>query len=69
MPSLWSQDLYAEAYLFAARAHRSQNVPGTDLPYIVHLNLVTAEVMAALAATDGLDGDLAVCCALLHDTI
>ena len=48
---------------------KNQKVPGTNLPYIVHLSLVSMEVMAALATEHNLDGDIAVQCALLHDTI
>ncbi len=69
--SKWSQDSYARAWLFAARAHRrsGQEVPGTDLPYVVHVGLVAMEVVAALQTESLPDGDLAVQCALLHDTI
>jgi (p)ppGpp synthase/HD superfamily hydrolase len=69
MPRDWSPDAYRRAFLFAAQAHRGQAVPGTDLPYILHPALVAAEVIAALGAEPGRDGDLAVSCALLHDTI
>ncbi len=65
----WSQELYIKAFKFAAEAHKKQNLPGSDLPYIVHLTLVSMEIMAALSVEDDLDGDLAVQCALLHDTI
>jgi len=69
MESKWSQDLYIKAFMFAAEVHKDQKVPGSDLPYIVHLALVSMEVMAALSVEDGLDGDLAVQCALLHDVM
>ena len=65
----WSQDKYAEAYWFAADAHRGQSLPGTDLPYILHPALVSMEVIAALDLEPGHDEDLAVQCALLHDVI
>ncbi len=67
--STWSQDLYLNAYLFAATAHRGQKVPGCDLPYITHVSLVTMEVIAALRAEPGRNEDLAVQCALLHDVL
>ncbi|MFW5740102.1 MAG: HD domain-containing protein [Myxococcota bacterium] len=54
---------------FAADAHRDQTVPGSALPYVVHVANVAMQVMAALSETDGLDGTLAVQCALLHDTL
>ena len=69
MKSKWSQDLYIKALKFVAKAHKNQKVPGSNLPYIVHLNLVSMEIMAALSVEDGLNGDLAVQCALLHDVI
>jgi (p)ppGpp synthase/HD superfamily hydrolase len=69
MTSDWSRELYIKACRFAAQAHRGQLVPGSDLPYLLHLNLVSMEILAALNAESGHDGDLAVQCALLHDTI
>ncbi|MFC1856877.1 HD domain-containing protein [Thermodesulfobacteriota bacterium] len=73
MASEWSQDVYINAYRFAAEAHwksgNKQLVPGTDIPYLMHFSLVAMEVIAALEKEAGLNGDLAVQCALLHDTI
>ena len=31
---IWSQESYLKAYRFAAKAHRGQKFPGTELPYI-----------------------------------
>jgi (p)ppGpp synthase/HD superfamily hydrolase len=67
--SRWNQDEYIKALIFAGNAHGSQRVPGTQLPYLVHLALVSMEVMAAVSAEDGMDGTLAVQCASLHDVI
>jgi len=69
MPSSWSDQVYNEAIAFAADAHLGQTVPGTQLPYVVHIANVAMQVMAALARTEGLDGTLALQCALLHDTL
>jgi (p)ppGpp synthase/HD superfamily hydrolase len=69
MPSQWSQEKYVGALKYAAAAHLGQKVPGSDLPYVVHVAMVAMEVISALQAEDGLDGDLAVQCALLHDVI
>jgi len=71
MSTNWSQDLYIQAYRFAAQAHweKHQRVPGTRIPYLMHFSLVAMEIMAALAVESGLDGDLSVQCALLHDTL
>ena len=59
----FSQDRYLAALHFAAARHAGQLVPGGSEPYVVHLCSVAMEVIAA-----GGD-DLAVTCALLHDTI
>lgn len=73
MPTLstppWSPDRYLQAARFAARAHNAQKVPGSELPYLLHVTSVAAEVMAALAREAVAQPDLAVVCALLHDTI
>lgn len=69
MQANWSQDSYIQAYRFAAQAHHGQTVPGTDLPYIMHLSFVCMEVIAALNTEKGHDENLAVLCALLHDVI
>ena len=66
----WSQDLYIKAYQYAAKAHNGQLLPGSELPYIVHLSFVSMEIMAALTEDyRKLDGNLAIQCALLHDTM
>jgi guanosine-3',5'-bis(diphosphate) 3'-pyrophosphohydrolase len=67
--SNWSQELYIQAYRFAAQAHHGQLYPGTELPYLMHLSFVSMEVLGALSVESGYDGDLAVQCALLHDSI
>jgi (p)ppGpp synthase/HD superfamily hydrolase len=69
MASNWSQETYVAAYRFAAEAHNDQLFPGTDWPYIVHISMVCMEVLAALSEEQNNDGDLAVQCALLHDTL
>ena len=69
----WNPDVYSRTWIFATRAHQGQSyggpLDGEQLPYISHVAEVAAEVMAALTQEDGLDGDLAVQCALLHDTV
>jgi (p)ppGpp synthase/HD superfamily hydrolase len=69
MTSNWNPEVYIKACRFAAIAHRGQIVPGSDLPYLLHLNFVSMEIIAALSLESGSDGDLAIQCALLHDTI
>jgi len=66
---LWSQDLYFQALHFAAEAHKDQKFGDTDLPYIIHTVSVAMEVMTAISIENIENPDLAVQCALLHDTI
>ena len=67
---IWKRERYTQAWHFAARAHNGQTVPGSELPYIVHVGNVAMVVMTAIAASGGIkDADLAVQCALLHDVI
>ncbi|SCY05714.1 HD domain-containing protein [Desulfoluna spongiiphila] len=69
--TVWNQDLILAAWNFASKAHNGQTMPGTDIAYINHIGTVSMEVMAAItsdpACTD--NPNLAVLCALLHDTI
>jgi (p)ppGpp synthase/HD superfamily hydrolase len=69
MVANWSQEIYIKAYRFAAQAHLGQLLPGTDLPYLMHISFVSMEIIAALGVEKELDGNLAVQCALLHDVI
>lgn len=82
---MWSPELYLAAWNYAAQVHGSQKIPGTELPYVVHVGAVAMEVVNALAqssraassraassraASSRVDKpDLAVQCALLHDVI
>jgi (p)ppGpp synthase/HD superfamily hydrolase len=65
----WSQEAYIRALRFAAIAHQGQKYPGTDLPYLMHLNFVSMEVIAGLSFETTNNPDLAVQCALLHDVL
>lgn len=69
MENNWSQDKYIHALKFAAIAHNEQPYPRLNLPYLYHLNLVSMEIIAALNHTPDANGNLAIQCALLHDTI
>lgn len=66
---MFSPDRYTAALRFAAHRHLAQKIPGSELPYVVHVTSVAAEVIAALATTRVDEPDVAVECALLHDTI
>lgn len=69
----WSQAAYLQAWDFACLAHHGQTYAGETLDvtydYLNHPAAVAMEVMHALAFHPTLDGDLAVQCALLHDTL
>ncbi len=65
----WSREKYFKAYKFAAEAHKDQLMPGTELPYIVHVSLVAMEILATLAEKPVEKPNLAVQCALLHDCL
>ena len=65
------QDIYQTTIKFAAQKHTDQNqtIPGTDLPYVVHLSNVAMEILLASEKTENFDGELAVQVALLHDIL
>lgn len=65
----FDMDAYDVAARFAAEAHLGQTVKGSDLPYLMHVTLVAAEVMAALQHESVDDPELAIQCALLHDAV
>jgi (p)ppGpp synthase/HD superfamily hydrolase len=66
---MFSPDRYVQAMRFAASKHNAQKEPGHDLPYLVHVVSVAAEVIAVLPIAGLANPDLAVLCALLHDTV
>lgn len=65
----WNQESYIKALNFASDAHLGQLVPGTQRPYDTHLAKVAMEVIAALESEPSSNGELAVLCALLHDSL
>jgi hypothetical protein len=67
-PGAFSQELWRRALVFAAHAHEGQKMPGSRMPYLVHVTTVAMEVLAA-ARVDPFDADLALACALLHDVL
>ena len=66
---MWTPEIYQKAIRFAAVKHRNQKVQGTLQPYIVHLSNVAMETILAGLKTPGFNFDLAITCALLHDTL
>lgn len=66
----WSQDKYIKAWNFASQSHEGQKLTGSNVAYINHIGLVAMEVMTCIAQDRTIQNpDLAVQCALLHDTI
>ncbi|MGN6645808.1 MAG: HD domain-containing protein [Cytophaga sp.] len=63
------QTIYQETIKFAAAKHHGQTVPGTNLPYIVHVSNVAMEVMMAAEHSAGFNLGFAIQVALLHDTL
>jgi (p)ppGpp synthase/HD superfamily hydrolase len=67
---MFNPDLYHKALEFVAKAHLKQHMPGQELPYLLHLTQVCGEVIHALTQDhEGLNTDLAIQVALLHDCI
>ncbi|MBI5551137.1 MAG: bifunctional (p)ppGpp synthetase/guanosine-3',5'-bis(diphosphate) 3'-pyrophosphohydrolase [Desulfobacterales bacterium] len=60
---------YNTAWHFAAKAHKDQKLPGSDLPYLVHIGWVAGEILIALRHESVSDSTLAVQCAILHDVL
>lgn len=69
MATAFSRDLYMRAWNFASERHLGQKMPGSELPYVTHVGAVAMEVLATFALEDVADPDLAMACALLHDTV
>jgi (p)ppGpp synthase/HD superfamily hydrolase len=63
------QEAWLRAWRFAARAHAGQTLPDGDLPYLVHLGAVAMEVLVAHQLQPFARPELALQCALLHDTL
>lgn len=66
-----TQTLYQEAIKFATEKHvqQGQNIPGTDLPYVVHLSNVAMEILIASFNSADFNLEFALPLALLHDTL
>ena len=70
----WDREKYIRAWMFATKHHSGQkyggNQEGEYVDYINHIGMVTMEVLWALQnSKQAYDADLAVQCAILHDTI
>jgi (p)ppGpp synthase/HD superfamily hydrolase len=67
--TMFDADLSLRALNLASRAHAEQKDPGTGFPYVTHAVKVAMETLAGCAQAPALDANLALCCALLHDTV
>lgn len=67
---MFCPETYKQTLRSAALAHEGQLMP-SGAPYMVHVNSVAMEVIQSLYAEPMSfdEGTLAICCALLHDTI
>ncbi len=65
------QPLYQRAIKFAALKHleKGQTIPGTQIPYVVHLSNVAMEILIASQNSTDFDLNFAIQIALLHDTL
>src|SRR6187402_3582824 len=65
------QTKYQNAIKFAAKRHADKNqlIPGTNLPYVVHLSNVAMEILIAAQKTENFDSAFAIQVALLHDVL
>ena len=65
------QSIYQKTILFAADKHAKVNqyIPGTKIPYAVHLSNLCMEILLADQKTENFNLKLAIQAALLHDTL
>ena len=63
------QESYNKALSFAAMKHEGQLLPGSTLPYLIHVTSVAMEVLVAGAHTMHFNLPFAASVALLHDTL
>lgn len=63
------QKAYAAAWHYAARAHKNQCLPGTELPYLTHIGWVAGEILITMQYEPFETPTLAIQCAILHDTL
>ncbi|MGH1339049.1 MAG: HD domain-containing protein [Aureispira sp.] len=70
---MWSIEKLQEVWQLASELHNGQKYAspkkGQKVEYLNHIGSVTFEVLAATQLDASLDADLALHCAVLHDTI
>ncbi|WP_294252265.1 HD domain-containing protein [uncultured Chryseobacterium sp.] len=65
------QEIYQNTIKFAAHKHAeiNQTIPGTNLPYVVHLSNVAMEILVASEQSESFNTGFAIQVALLHDVL
>lgn len=65
------QTIYQKTIIFATLKHleKGQTIPGTEIPYVVHLSNVAMEILIASQNTHNFNIEFAIQVALLHDTL
>ena len=63
------QTIYQKTILFAAERHGEQKIPGSNIPYVVHVSNICMEIIFAAAQTENFRLELALQTALLHDVL
>ena len=65
------QEIYQNIIIFSSLKHseKGQTIPGTRIPYVVHLSNVTMEIFIAFNYLSNFDLEFAVSVALLHDIL
>ncbi len=70
---MWNIDTIKKAWELATKAHEGQTYGGANkgekIVYINHIGSVFMEVVSALPYHPEMNGELALLCAILHDTI
>lgn len=70
---MWSIDKLQEVWHLASRLHNGQKYGGLEedeqVEYLNHIGSVTFEILNAIQQEEGMDTDLAIKCAILHDSI
>jgi guanosine-3',5'-bis(diphosphate) 3'-pyrophosphohydrolase len=64
-----TQEIYQLIIRYVAEKHKDQKLPGTDLPYLVHLCNVAMEIILAAPHSKQFNLDFALKIALLHDVL
>lgn len=73
MQHTWNIDSLQHMWHLATRLHGTQTyggqLEGEQIPYMNHIGSVVFEVLNAIPHDSSIDADLAIACAILHDTL